>query len=250
MKQTMLFHCGDGIRGFGVLACFAKLLALTALALLSGCEFIACSTMINCFDPLGRAYLPPPVAYLELKTPNYMDAHIHSIEKELSNGTTIRSSESKIIETHMPDRLANGWTPPSLIEKTPSFSWSSGLSDSPVKLTVEWTSLAERKTYRSVIQLNLSTRRQITSEVETSCVRNERPVLSKRNIITLELAPGGKVKGWLSGICLPAMEIVMKQRVTTFRKGTTGRASQALRDYNPEPMNMYIKKHGIPYSSW
>lgn len=232
-----------------VLVRLAKLLALASLGLLSGCEAIMCSTMVNCFDPLGRASMPPDVAYLELKTPNYMDAHVHLVER-VYGSTTARGYGSTLIETRTPGQLANGWTPPAALQKAPSFTRYIGFPDPPTKLTVEWTSLPEDKTYRTVNVFGFSTFRHLTREVETSCMRNEKPLISKRNIITVELAPGGKVKAWLSGICLPAIEIAMKQGVPIPRKEITGISSQALRDYDPEPMNRYIKTHGIPYDSW
>lgn len=139
-----------------VLVRLAKLLALASLGLLSGCEAIMCSTMVNCFDPLGRASWPPDVAYLELKTPNYMDAHVHLVER-VYGSTTASGSGSTLIETRTPSQLANGWTPPAALQKAPSFPRYIGFPDPPTKLTVEWTSLPENKTYRTVNVFGLST---------------------------------------------------------------------------------------------
>lgn len=233
-----------------VLIRLAKLFALASLGLLSGCEAIVCSTMINCFDPLGRAASwPDDVAYLGLITPNYMDAHIHLVER-VYGSTTARDSGSTLIETRTPGQLANGWTPPASLQKAPSFPKYIGFPEPLTKLTVEWISLPENKAYRTVNVFGFSTFRHLTREVETSCMRNEKPVSSKRNIITVALAPGGKVKAWVSGICLPAIEIAMKQGLPIARKELTENSSQTLKDYDPEPMNRYIKTHGIPYDSW
>lgn len=228
--------------------CLAKFFALISIGLLSGCEAILCSTMVNCFDPLGRVPHSPDIAYFELKTPNHMDAHIHWLERDFGN--RIEISTDFIIEEHIPDKLANGWSPPESLQKAPGFPKFHGLSKIPGKITVEWTSLPESKAYRVIIPLHWGIHKQIKNEVETSCMRNGKPIRSKRNIITLELAPGGKIKGWLSGICLDAIEIAIKQGAPISKKERAKHSNRALMNYSSAPMDKYIKTHGIPYGSW
>lgn len=227
---------------------WAKLFALMTIGALSGCEAILCSTMVNCFDPLGRAPYSPNIVYLQLKTPNHMDAYIHWLEKDFGGSGEV--STDAIIQTHMPDKLANGWPPPDPLQEIPSFPRFNGLSKIPGKIIIEWTSLPESKTYRTIIPLHLDIHRKIKSEVETSCMRNESPVRSKRNIITLELAPGGKIKGWLSGFCLDSIEVIMKQGMPITKKERAKHSNRALINYSPAPMDKYIKAHSIPYGSW
>jgi hypothetical protein len=86
--------------------------------------------------------------------------------------------------------------------------------------------------------------------VETSCLRNGNYISSKRNVITLELAPGGRMKGWLSGFCVNAIEISIEQGEPIPRKERTEFSDYAFKHYNPAPMDEYIKLHGIPYESW
>ena len=226
----------------------AKLFTLMSIGALSGCEAILCSTMVNCFDPLGRAPYSPDIVYLKLKTPSHMDAYIHWLEKDFGGSGEI--STDLIIKTHTSDKLANGWSPPEPLQETPSFPRFNGLSKIPGKLTIEWTSLPERKTYRTIIPLQRDIHKQIKSEVETSCMRNGSPIRSKRNVITLEFAPGGKIKGWLSGFCLDSIEFTMKQGMPISKKERTKHTNRALINYISAPMDKYIKTYGIPYSSW
>ncbi len=228
--------------------CLAKFFALISIGLLGGCEAILCSTMINCFDPLGRAPYSPNIAYFELKTPSHMDAHIHWLEIDLGNKR--QTNIDFIIEEHVADKLANGWSPPAPLQKSPDFPKYHGVSKVPVKITVTWTSLPENTAYRSIIPIHWFIHKEIVKEVETPCMRNEEPIRSKRNVITLELAPGGKIKSWLSGFCLDAKEVAMKNGITISKKERSEYSNRALINYSSAPMDNYIKTHGIPYESW
>ncbi len=233
-----------------ILTSTSKLLGLTLIGLLSGCEAILCSSMVNCFDPLGRAPHAPDIAYLELKTPNYMDAHVFLVDKYYGKGHISTSITSKIIKTHTPGKLADGWSPPVPSQKAPQYTNFDGLSKLPRQLSVEWTSLPENKAYRATIYLNHGIHRQIKSVVETSCLQNGEPIRRKRNIITLELAPQGKIRGWLSGSCLGALEIGKNQGELILQREVTEHLNYSLLTYDRGPMDRYIQAHGIPYSSW
>lgn len=226
----------------------AKLIFLSPLALLSGCQLIMCSTMINCFDPLGTPPVSPYIAHVQVTTPNYMDAHLHTIEQDFTYGREISYSNS-VLKMRAPGKAADGWTPPELLQSMPDILKFRGLDELPNKLTVKWTSLAENKAYRASIKLHLGSRINIHKKIETTCIRSGKPMLGRRNIITLEITPGGRVKSWLSGVCLDAIEIATTQGHLIPQEGIYI-PYDAFENYDSAPMRNYIRANGIPYESW
>ncbi len=224
-----------------------KLVLLFSLVLLSGCQLIMCSTMVNCFDPLGRAPVTPDIAYIQVTTPNYMDAHLHVIEQQFTHGRGI-TYFNKIIKKHIVGYSASGWAPPDPLQTKSVIPRLVGLENLPNKLKVEWTSLAENKTYRASINLHLGSRRKIRQKVETTCKKFDKPLLARRNLITLQIAPGGRAKAWLSGTCLNAIEIATVKGIAVEKNAYF--SNDALNSYDPTPMRKYIQMHGIAFESW
>ncbi|WP_436785585.1 DUF2931 family protein [Stutzerimonas frequens] len=224
-----------------------KLVLLFSLALFSGCQLIMCSTMVNCFDPLGRAPATPDIAYIQVTTPNYMDAHLHVIEQQFTHGRGI-TYFNKIIQKHIVGNSASGWAPPDPLQTKSVIPRLVVLEVLPNQLKVEWTSLAENKTYRASINLHLGSRRKIRQKVETTCKKFDKPLLARRNLITLQIAPGGRAKAWLSGTCLNAIEIATAKGIAVEKNAYF--SNDALNSYDPTPMEKYIQMHGIAFESW
>ena len=129
-----------------------------------------------------------------------------------------------------------------------NLGWGAGRhinsADLPKRIYVRWQSLAEPQTYRVILDIPECARQLMSERLDPPC-----PASEYREALTLGLAPGGVVRGWVMSTCGRPIEVLRAQAEIEPKgpyEGTSNGGHRPLSDIS----KTYIEKHGIPYGSW
>lgn len=90
------------------------------------------------------------------------------------------------------------------------FGWGAGRhvngADLPRRIYVRWQSLAEPQTYRVILQIPEHIQELMRERLDPPC-----PASEYREALTLGLAPGGVVRGWVMSTCGRPIEVLHAQ---------------------------------------
>lgn len=119
------------------------------------------------------------------------------------------------------------------------------ITEIPSKISIEWYSFAENKTYEKTFSLpqNLGEKMTKPATYETSLGKFERP----RDILTVGLAPGGRVVIWIQNQI--GNEIEVRRLKANELQGRTDRYPDLSKSYLRKN-SAYLEKHGIPTEGW
>ncbi|BCA29346.1 hypothetical protein PtoMrB4_33230 [Metapseudomonas otitidis] len=189
----------------------------------------------------GGPKLPYPTWYIGAGAPRYMEARVESMDVVDRRNLAFERVYSGVVGYAA---KTEGW-------------WSGGGAMKPVNnvdlpniIFVRWQSLVEPQVYKLRIDIPEWVREEMLAPRAEYCSVTKQVDTSYRKMISIGLAPGGIVKVWVGGACLPFKEVgrfvgVVEPRGT--HKGDRGghftlKPSAAAR--------AYIEQHGIPYDSW
>ncbi len=117
-------------------------------------------------------------------------------------------------------------------------------ADLPERIYVRWQSLAEPQTYQVILDIPERARQLMSERLDPPC-----PASEYGYALTLGLAPGGVVRGWVMSTCGDPIE-VLRAQAEIEPKGPYGGQSDGEYYFLSETSKAYIEKHGIPYGSW
>ncbi|WP_305955699.1 DUF2931 family protein [Pseudomonas sp. DY-1] len=123
--------------------------------------------------------------------------------------------------------------------------------DLPEMLFVRWQSLVEPQTYKATLPIPPWVRDEMVRPERVFCHGSQKWKDDYRRMISLGLAPGGIVKVWVGGPCLPSKEVGRYQAKIESLGPDQGRSEGRYAWPDLEPASKaYIEQNGIPYGSW
>ncbi len=201
--------------------------------------------LFGCANPEQYAgNLPYPYWRLGFLAPDHMEVWVETANVEDTRGHKFFHVGSGIVAVRTPPKgqgNAAGWGE--------RFGWGAGRhvngSDLPRRIYVRWQSLAEPQTYRVTLEIPERARQLMSERLDPPCRTSE-----YRHALTLGLAPGGVVKGWVMSTCGGPIEVLRAQAEIEPKGPSQGKTDghYAL-PLEPES-RAYIEKHGIPYGTW
>lgn len=187
--------------------------------------------------------LPYKYWRLGFLAPDYMEVWVETAHAEDIRGKTFFHVGSGIVAVRTPpEEKGNpaGWGK--------RFGWGAGRhvngADLPRRIYVRWQSMAEPQTYRVILDIPERARQLMSERLAPPC-----PASEYREALTLGLAPGGVVRGWVMSTCGRPIE-VLRAQAEIEPKGPYEGTSQGSHRPLSETSKAYIEKHGIPYGSW
>ncbi|MCQ4311390.1 DUF2931 family protein [Pseudomonas stutzeri] len=198
----------------------------------------------GCANPEQYAgNLPYPYWRLGFLAPDYMEVWVETANVEDTRGQYFHHVGSGIVAVRTPPEGkgdAAGWGE--------RFGWGAGRhvpgAGLPRRIYVRWQSLAEPQTYRVTLEIPERARRLMMERLDPPCRTSE-----YRHALTLGLAPGGVVRGWVMSTCGGPIE-VLRGQAEIEPKGPYGGQSDGAYYFLSDTSKAYIEKHGIPYGSW
>lgn len=197
----------------------------------------------------GFGELPYRAWYLGFLVPDYMDVWIETATVEDSKGRIFYNMGGGTAAIYHPQNGsgdARGWD---------TFKTKRGAGREidgaylPARIFVRWQSLAEPQTYKATVGIPEDVRQLMLKAEKTDCSVTDKPN-DYRRYLTLGLAPGGVIKGWVLGPCLKPIEVFQVQADIESKGPSLGKTDgQYALPLEPES-KAYIKQHGIPYGSW
>ena len=155
--------------------------------------------------------LPYDAWFVGTMAPDYMDTWVESIDVVDRRGLVYEDVSGGVSSMRRPPDLHGkpaGW-----LERAGRGAGRhlNGI-DLPDLIFVRWQSLVEPQTYNARIRIPLWVHEEMLKPHRAYCHFDGREVDGLyRDSITLGLAPGGIVKVWLTGPCLPSIEITRFQ---------------------------------------
>ena len=191
----------------------------------------------------GPGSLPYKYWYLGFLAPDYMEVWVETAGVKDIRGRNFFHVGSGIVAVRTPPEgqgNAAGWGE--------RFGRGAGRhvngADLPERIYVRWQSLAEPQTYRVILDIPERARQLMSERLDPPC-----PASDYRYALTLGLAPGGVVRGWVMSTCGEPIE-VLRAQAQIEPKGPYGGQSDGEYYFLSETSRAYIEQHGIPYGSW
>jgi hypothetical protein len=204
--------------------------------LLSGCAFANGESM------------PYKAWRLGFSAPNYMEVWIETADVIDVKGQVYRRAMSGIAAIQSPPN--NTGDPRGWPEKPgPGKGKSVTGANLPKKIYVRWQSLVEPQTYKMVIEISESTRELMRKGEKAFCAADGKWITGYRELLVVNLAPGGMAKVWVMGSCLPAIEVA-KVKAEIDPRGPYEGKSGGEYDSLSDESKAYVEKFGVPYDSW
>jgi hypothetical protein len=196
----------------------------------------------------NSASLPYKAWHLGFLAPNYMEVWIETADVIDSKGQVYRRAMSGVSAIQTPANNSGqprGW--PKRIGRGKG-KYVTG-ADLPKKLYVRWQSLVEPQTYQVAIDVPESVRELMRKEETVYCAFDGKEISEYRDALAIGLAPGGIVKVWVLGSCLPPVEVARVQAEIDPRGPYEGK-SDGQYDSLSDVSKVYVNKFGVPYGSW
>ncbi|MDH4653351.1 DUF2931 family protein [Pseudomonas sp. BN606] len=211
-------------------------LALCGVLLLS---LGACARDHNGWAPPGPPRLPYDTWYVGLAAPRYMEVWVESVDVLDQRGMAffrvhggVAAYTNKAADWH---QGGGAMKPVSNI-------------DLPEMLFVRWQSLVEPQTYKATLPIPPWVRDEMVRPERVFCQGSQKWKDDYRRMISLGLAPGGIVKVWVGGPCLPSKEVGRYQAKVEPLGPYKGKSKGKYIPLEPEN-KAYIEQNGVPYSS-
>ncbi|MDR0183829.1 DUF2931 family protein [Lysobacter arvi] len=210
--------------------------ALVLLALSSGCTSLTTSR---------QSRLPYDAWSLGFIAPDHMEVWIEVVEVEDQQGRLFARPGWGLAAVGT-QRDPAGWTEPY------AFGNSNPITGAvlPERLYVRWQSLVEPQTYRVFIDIDERTRQLMLSDDPPPSNMNfpEGKRFYRRHLV-LSLAPGGWVKGWVTGASADPVEVLCVRGGVEPKGPYDGLSGGTYRPVSERAVP-YLKTHPIPYDSW
>ena len=202
-----------------------------------------------------RKALPYDAWSLNFFAPPYMEAWIEMADAVDINNYVFRRAGSGGVSTGYPRAFSKGI--PEKFEGNPigwdkhpggggRYVWG---ADLPRLIYVRWQSLVEPQTYEAYIKIPELARTIMSKKEIAYCGAAGKWKPDYRELLVIGLAPGGAVKVWVAGPCLPGIEVTSAQG-TIVAKGPYGGKSDGEYYFLSDESKAYIDKFGIPFGSW
>ena len=215
-----------------------KVFRLFLALLLTGCSSLS-----------SRPDLPYDAWFVGTMAPDYMDTWVESIDVIDRRGLVYEDVTGGVSSIQRPPSLTGnpaGW----LDDVGPGAGRHMTGIDLPELIFITWQSLVEPKTYNARIRIPLWVHEEMLKPHQANCHPKSKKIeVFYRDSITLGLAPGGIVKAWLTGPCLPSIEITRYQ-ASVSKLGPYGGKTEGEHFPLNEISKAYIERHGVPYGSW
>jgi hypothetical protein len=216
-----------------------KYISCLGVLFLAGCASVATPFKTN--SPLGEDW------YLGFFAPPYMEVWMERVDVEDAHGLYYSNILAGTTATSWQED-PEGWPQPMQVPMGKGRSITG--SALPKLVFVRWQSLGEPQTYRIVLDIPESVRKQMLKKMPYPKHPGD---FAYQDILTIELAPGGWVKAWIRSSVSTPIEILC-QKAEVEPKGpdqgfNDGRYAYALNKLNQETQE-YLKTHSIPYDSW
>ncbi|MCH8543832.1 MAG: DUF2931 family protein [Alcanivorax sp.] len=206
--------------------------------------------VIGCARPTKAPKgLPYPAWELRFAHPNYMEYWIESAQVLDVDGRWARNAGGGTgsFGYQGDGPVAEGWTNRHGMVPVGSGRRMSGIN-LPEEIHVRWQSRVEGKVYQLQIDFPEWARQKMVTPNEAVSPRSGETRTQYRNLVTLGLAPGGKVKVWIQGTWPDAIEVLSLQAELEERGPYLGQEENVVPP-SPEALE-YVEKYGIPYETW
>ncbi|MBO2930522.1 DUF2931 family protein [Pseudomonas otitidis] len=189
----------------------------------------------------GGPKLPYPTWYIGLGAPRYMEARVESVDVVDRRNLAFEGVHGGVVAYN---NRTEGW-------------WEGGGKMMPINnvdlpniIFVRWQSLVEPQVYKLRIDIPEWVREEMLAPRTEYCSVTKQVDTSYRKMISIGLAPGGIVKVWVGGACLPFKEVGRFVGVVEPRGTHKGYRGGHFTLKPSEAARTYIEAHGIPYDSW
>jgi hypothetical protein len=209
--------------------------SLTTL-LLSGCAFASSNSM------------PYKSWYLGFSAPDYMEVWIETADVVDIQDHVFPRAGSGIASMQSPPNNAGnprGWP-----KRGPAGGGKRVTgADLPKQIYVRWQSQVEPQTYLMVVKIPEATREIMLKGEKVFCAADGKWITGYREAVAVRLVPGGIAKVWVTGPCMPPIEVTTVKAVIDPRGPYEGKSGDHYRPLSAVS-KAYVEKFGVPYGSW